>query len=135
VRKGLESTLTILAHKLKKGVSVEKEYAEGLSRICANGGELNQVWTTIVDNAVDATHGHGSLKVKTSRDDGHVLVEISDDGAGIPREAKNRIFEPFHHQGRGRGNGVEPRHRLAYRRGARRRDPGRLCPRGDDLQG
>jgi signal transduction histidine kinase len=85
VRKGLESTLTILAHKLKKGLSVEKEYAEGLPRICANGGELNQVWTNIVNNAVDAMHGHGSLKVKTSRDD----------GPGITREAKNRIFEPF----------------------------------------
>jgi signal transduction histidine kinase len=106
VRKGLESTLTILAHKLKKGLSVQKEYAEGLPRICANGGELNQVWTNIVDNAVDAMHGHGSLKVKTSRDDGHVLVEISDDRAGIPRE-ENRIFEPFFTtKGVGEGTGL-----------------------------
>jgi signal transduction histidine kinase len=107
VREGLESTLTILAHKLKKGVSVEKEYAEGLPRICANGGELNQVWTNIVDNAVDAMRGHGSLKVKTTRDDRHVLVEISDDGAGIPREAKTRIFEPFFTtKGVGEGTGL-----------------------------
>ncbi|MCA1717926.1 MAG: GHKL domain-containing protein [Actinobacteria bacterium] len=107
VREGLESTLTILAHKLKKGVSVEKEYAEGLPRICANGGELNQVWTNIVDNAVDAMHGHGSLKVKTFRDDGYVLVEISDDGSGIPREAKTRIFEPFFTtKGVGEGTGL-----------------------------
>ena len=107
VREGLESTLTILAHKLKKGVSVEKEYAEGLPRICANGGELNQVWTNIVDNAVDAMRGHGNLKVKTSRDDGHVLVEISDDGPGIPREAKNRVFEPFFTtKGVGEGTGL-----------------------------
>ena len=107
VREGLESTLTILAHKLKKGVSVEKDYAEGLPRICANGGELNQVWTNIVDNAVDAMRGQGSLKVKTSRDDGHVLVEISDDGPGIPREAKNRIFEPFFTtKGVGEGTGL-----------------------------
>jgi len=59
VREGLESTLTILAHKLKKGVEVEREYAKGLPRICAHGGELNQVWTNIVDNAVDAWAGTG----------------------------------------------------------------------------
>ena len=107
VREGLESTLTILAHKLKKGVEVEKEYAEGLPRICANGGELNQVWTNIVDNAVDAMHGRGNLKVKTSRDDGHVLVEIADAGPGIPREAKSRIFEPFFTtKGVGEGTGL-----------------------------
>jgi signal transduction histidine kinase len=106
VREGLESTLTILAPKLKKGVSVEKEYAERLPRICANGRELNQVWTNIVDNAVDAMHGHGSLKVKTFRDDGYVLVEISDDRAGIPRE-ENRIFEPFFTtKGVGEGTGL-----------------------------
>ena len=107
VREGLESTLTILAHKLKNGVTVEKEYAEGLPRICANGGELNQVWTNILDNAVDAMHGHGRLRVKTSRDDGHVLVEIADDGPGIPREAKSRIFEPFFTtKGVGEGTGL-----------------------------
>ncbi len=108
VREGLESTLTILAHKLKKGVAVEREYAEGLPRICAYGGELNQVWTNIVDNAVDAMHGQGKLKVKTSRDEGgHVLVEIADDGPGIPREAKNRIFEPFFTtKGVGEGTGL-----------------------------
>ena len=133
MRKGLESTLTILAHKLKKGVSVEKEYAEELPRICANGGELNQVWTNIVDNAVDAMRGHGSLKVKTSRDAGHVLVEISDDGAGIPREEDPHLRALLHHQGRRRGDGVGPRHRPAHRRGARRRDPGRLCSQADDL--
>jgi signal transduction histidine kinase len=107
VREGLESTLTILAHKLKKGVAVEREYAEGLPRICAVGGELNQVWTNIVDNAVDAMNGQGKLKVKTSRDDGHVLVEIADDGPGISREIKNRIFEPFFTtKGVGEGTGL-----------------------------
>jgi signal transduction histidine kinase len=96
VREGLESTLTILAHKLKKGVAVEREYAEGLPKICAHGGELNQVWTNLVDNAVDAMNGYGKLKVKASRDgEEHVLVEITDDGPGIPREIKSRIFEPF----------------------------------------
>jgi signal transduction histidine kinase len=107
MREGLESTLTILAHKLKKGVTVEREYAEGLPRICANGAELNQVWTNIVDNAVDAMDGHGKLKVKTARNGEHVLVEITDDGPGIPRELKNRIFEPFFTtKGVGEGTGL-----------------------------
>ena len=107
VHEGLESTLTILAHKLKKGITVDREYAEGLPLVCAHGGELNQVWTNIIDNAVDATNGHGKLKVKTSRDDGHVLVEISDDGPGIPREIRNRIFEPFFTtKGVGEGTGL-----------------------------
>ena len=60
-----------------------------------------------MDNAVDAMHGHGNLKVKTSRDDGHVLVEIADDGPGIPREVKSRIFEPFFTtKGVGEGTGL-----------------------------
>jgi signal transduction histidine kinase len=107
VRDGLESTLTILAHKLKKGVTVEREYAEGLPRIWAHGGELNQVWINIIDNAVDAMDGHGKLKVKTSWDEDHVLVEIIDDGPGIPREVKSHIFEPFFTtKGVGEGTGL-----------------------------
>jgi signal transduction histidine kinase len=58
-------------------------------------GELNQVWTNIIDNAVDAMEGHGKLKVKTSWEENYVSVEITNDGPGIPREVKNRIFEPF----------------------------------------
>jgi signal transduction histidine kinase len=94
VREGLENTLTILGHKLK-GVSVEREYEEDLPTTWANAGELNQVWTNIIDNAVDAMEGHGKLKVKTSWEQNYVLVEIIDDGPGIPREVKDRIFEPF----------------------------------------
>ncbi len=94
VREGLENTLTILGHKLK-GVSVEREYEEDLPTTWANAGELNQVWTNIIDNAVDAMEGHGKLKVKTSWEENYVLVEIIDDGPGIPREVKDRIFEPF----------------------------------------
>ncbi len=94
VREGLENTLTILGHKLK-GVTVEREYEENLPTTWANAGELNQVWTNIIDNAVDAMEGHGNLKVKTSWDEDYVLVEITNDGPGIPREIQNRIFEPF----------------------------------------
>jgi hypothetical protein len=77
VREGVESTLTIFAHKLKKDVAVEREYAERLPRICGQGEEFNQVRTNIVDNALDAMNGQGELKVKTSRD-----------GPGISREIK-----------------------------------------------
>ena len=94
VREGLENTLTILGHKLK-GVTVEREYEEDLPTTWANAGELNQVWTNIIDNAVDAIEEHGKLKVKTSWYENYVLVEITDDGPGIPREVKDRIFEPF----------------------------------------
>ena len=79
-----------------------------MPRICAHGGELNQVWTNLVDNTGDAMNGHGKLKVKTSRDGGeHVLVEITDDGPGIPREIKSRILEPFFTtKGVGEGTGL-----------------------------
>ena len=120
VREGLESTLTILAHKLKKGVTVEREYAEGLPRICAYGGELNQVWTNLIDNAVDAMERRGKLKVKTSWDEDYVLVEINDDGPGIPREVKNRIFEPFFTTkgvGEGTGLGLDIVRRIVARHG------------------
>jgi signal transduction histidine kinase len=100
--------------------AVEREYAEGLPHICTRGGELNQMWTNIVDNAVDTMHMKGKLKVKTSRDDGHVLVEIADDGPGISRQIKNRIFEPFFTT----KNVCEvwgwTRHPLAHRLGPRR---------------
>ncbi len=106
VREGLENTLTILGHKLK-GVTVEREYEEDLPTTWANAGELNQVWTNIIDNAIDAMEGHGKLKVKTSWDEDHVSVEITDDGPGIPREVKNRIFEPFFTtKGVGEGTGL-----------------------------
>jgi signal transduction histidine kinase len=92
VREGLESTLIILGHKLK-GVIVKRDYEVALPKIWANGGELNQVWTNLIDNAAEAVEGR--IAVRAYRDGGQVVVEISDDGPGIPREIQNRIFEPF----------------------------------------
>jgi signal transduction histidine kinase len=94
VRDGLESTLTILGHKLK-GATVERKYQEDLPKIWANAGELNQVWTNLLDNAADAVGGRGRMAVRAYRDGDAVAVEITDDGPGIPREIQNRIFEPF----------------------------------------
>jgi signal transduction histidine kinase len=94
VREGLESTLTILGHKLK-GVTVSRDYGEGLPRTWAHAGELNQVWNNLLDNAADAVDGKGRIGLKAYRDGDAVVVEISDDGPGIPREAQARVFEPF----------------------------------------
>ena len=95
VHEGLENTLIILQHKLKKGVTVKREYAPNLPHIQAYASELNQVWTNIIDNAVDAMNGKGEIKIKTYEEDNRVVVEISDNGPGIPEEIQTRIFEPF----------------------------------------
>jgi signal transduction histidine kinase len=95
VHEGLENTLVIMQHKLKKGVTVRREYAPDLPRIEAYASELNQVWTNIIDNAVDAMKGKGEIRIKTYQEEGRVIVEISDNGPGIPPEIQSRIFEPF----------------------------------------
>jgi len=95
VHEGLDNTLLVLAHKLKSGISVRKEYAPHLPNIQANGSELNQVWTNIIDNAADALEGQGEVTIRTRQDEGWVVIEIEDDGPGIPAEIQSRIFEPF----------------------------------------
>jgi signal transduction histidine kinase len=95
VHEGLDSTLVILRHKLVQGTSVVKEYATGLPRIEAYASELNQVWTNLIDNAVDAMNGSGELRIRTSGDDQRVIVEITDTGPGIPTENQAHIFDAF----------------------------------------
>jgi signal transduction histidine kinase len=95
VVKSLETTLTILNHKLKRGVTVERDYQPIPLLVNSFGSELNQVWTNIIDNAIDAMNGQGELRVRTFRDNGCVVVEIGDNGAGIPPEVGAHIFEPF----------------------------------------
>jgi signal transduction histidine kinase len=95
VQEGLENTLVILAHKLKGHVRVHKEFAPDLPRIEAYASELNQVWTNIIDNAIDAMNGEGEIRLKTSALDNEVMVEICDSGPGMPPEIQQRIFEPF----------------------------------------
>jgi len=95
VHEGLENTLVIMQHKLKKGVTVKREYSPNLPHIEAYASELNQVWTNIIDNAIDAMNGKGEIKIKTYVDDQRVIVEITDNGPGIPEEIQSRIFEPF----------------------------------------
>ena len=96
LHKGLDNTLLILKHKLKtKNITVTREYADDLPRITAHGSLLNQVWTNLIDNAVDAMQAGGKLKILTKLEPGDILIEIRDDGAGIPPEIQSRIFEPF----------------------------------------
>ncbi|HVF29192.1 MAG TPA: ATP-binding protein [Pyrinomonadaceae bacterium] len=96
LHKGLENTLVILKHKLKvKSINVERDYAEDLPRITAYGSELNQVWTNLIDNAIDAMNDGGHLKIRTKHEPDAVLVEIRDDGRGIPADIQPRIFDPF----------------------------------------
>jgi signal transduction histidine kinase len=96
VHKALENTLLILKYKLKKkNISVTREFAESLPLISAFGSELNQVWTNLIVNAVDAMSEGGTLKVRTRKEPTDILVEIRDNGSGIPIELRSRIFEPF----------------------------------------
>lgn len=105
--RSLETTLTILNHKLKKGVKVERDYQPVPLLVDSFGSELNQVWTNIIDNAIDAMDGKGELRVRTYRDDGCVVVEIRDNGPGIPANVQPHIFEPFFTtKGVGQGTGL-----------------------------
>ena len=95
LKKGLENTLTIMAHKLKKGVSVQRDYHDTPLLVNSFGSELNQVWTNIIDNAVDAMKGKGELRLKTFLEGDCAVVEIGDSGPGIPADVQSHIFEPF----------------------------------------
>lgn len=95
IHEGLENTLLIMQHKLKKGVAVKREYSQGLPPIEAYASELNQVWTNIIDNAIDAMHGRGEIRIRTYQEDYRVFVEITDNGPGVPEDIRSRIFEPF----------------------------------------
>jgi signal transduction histidine kinase len=107
VVKSLETTLTILNHKLRRGVAVQREYQPVPLLVSSFGSELNQVWTNIMDNAVDAMQGTGELRVRAYRDDGGVLVEIGDNGPGIPDDVQPHIYEPFFTtKGVGEGTGL-----------------------------
>ena len=106
IHEGLESTLTMLSHKLK-GVTVIRTYDRTLPHIPAYGNELNQVWTNLIDNAIDAVGGAGQVGVRTRREDHHVVVEIQDNGAGIPEHVRPHLFEPFFTtKGVGKGTGL-----------------------------
>jgi signal transduction histidine kinase len=116
VHEGLNSTLIMLGHKLKKGdVEVVRDYEKDLPHVCGHAGELNQVWTNLLDNAIDAVDGQGRITVRTASENGRVLVEVADDGPGIPEDVRKRIFEPFYTTkdvGKGTGLGLDISYRV-----------------------
>jgi signal transduction histidine kinase len=95
LRDDLEDTLKIFGHWLKKGITVKRDYDQSAPRVCAYGSELNQVWTNLIDNAIDAMNGNGELRVHTWRELNCVAVEIGDNGPGVPAAIQSRIFDPF----------------------------------------
>ena len=133
LRIGLEQTLVILRHRLKE-IEVETRLPDDLPEIEAYASELNQVWTNIIDNAVDAMDGKGTLVLSAEPDpDGGVVVRICDSGPGIPEAVRARLFEPFYttkELGRGTGLGLHISHNVIARHGGRievETEPGRTC--------
>jgi len=119
VTDGLDSTLVMLGHKLRGGVTVVRDYGADVPRIDAHAGELNQVWTNLIDNAVDAMDGRGTLRVATRADGDGVVVEIGDTGPGMPPHVADRAFEPFYTTkdvGKGTGLGLDIARRIVVDR-------------------
>ncbi len=133
VCEGIADTLVILRHRLK-GIDVEEHYAANMPQIEAYGGELNQVWTNLIDNAVDALDGRGTISVSADHaEEGGVAVRICDDGPGIPVDVLPRLFEPFFTTkgpGIGTGLGLHIAHQVVARHGGQievASEPGRTC--------
>jgi signal transduction histidine kinase len=119
VTEGIESTLVMLGHKLRGGVDVVRDFDPELGPIEAIPGELNQVWTNLIDNAIDAMEGKGTLRVATRPDGDCVVVEIADTGAGMPVEVQSRAFDPFFTTkdvGKGTGLGLDISRRIIVER-------------------
>jgi signal transduction histidine kinase len=133
VREGLDSTLVILHNKLKEGVAVVRDYADDLPVIQAYASELNQVWTNLIDNAIDAMQGRGTLTIRARREDPWVVVEFEDDGPGIPEEHRSEIFDPFYttkSPGEGTGLGLNISLNLVQKHQGQitvTSEPGRTC--------
>ncbi len=119
VHEGLDSTLVMLRSKLKHGITVRREYARDLPRIQAYASELNQVWTNLIDNAADAMEGKGEIVLRTRQDGEWVVVEVEDNGPGIPAASQSRVFDPFFTTkppGAGTGLGLNISHTIVVRK-------------------
>jgi signal transduction histidine kinase len=119
VHRGLENTLRVLGHKLRN-VEVIREYDLSLPIITARGGELNQVWTNLIDNAIDAAGDGGTIWLITRHENAFVMVEVADNGSGIPAEVMPQIFEPFFttkEVGKGTGLGLDITYRIVEQHG------------------
>jgi signal transduction histidine kinase len=114
IHQGLENTIRVMKYKLKD-VTVIREYDPDLPKITARGSELNQVWTNLIDNAVDAMDGKGTIRLITRCENAFAMIEVADDGPGIPPEVQARMFEPFYTTkdvGAGTGLGLDISYRI-----------------------
>jgi predicted CoA-binding protein len=133
IHEGLDNTLVMLRSKLRSGITVRREYAENLPHIQAYGSELNQVWTNIIDNAVDAMDNQGELVLRTRQEENWVIVEIQDSGPGIPEEIQSKIFSPFFTTkpvGKGTGLGMNISYNIILKHGGEIKifsRPGNTC--------
>jgi signal transduction histidine kinase len=134
VHEGLENTLVMLRSKLKQGVTVHRQYAADLPLIEAYGSELNQVWTNIIDNAIGAMAGQGEITLRTRQQDQWVVVEIEDNGPGVPESIQGQIFDPFFTTkppGEGTGLGLNISHNIIVQKHkgkiSVRSQPGQTC--------
>ena len=135
LRTGIEQTLVILRHRLKHGIEVDLRLADDLPEIEAYGSELNQVWTNLIDNAIDAMEGRGRIEItaETDADGAGVRVTVCDDGPGIPAAIRDRLFEPFFTTkppGKGTGLGLHISYSVVARHGGTldvESEPGRTC--------
>ncbi len=131
LHEGLDNTLIILTNKLKVGVTVRREYADDLPNIEAYGSELNQIWTNLIDNAIYAMDGRGEITLRTFQRDEHVVIEVEDNGSGIPAGVQGRIFDPFFTTkapGDGTGLGLNTTFNIVQKHGGRievESEPGR----------
>jgi signal transduction histidine kinase len=120
LHEGLETTLAVLGHKLKHtGIEVVRDYDRELGRLTVRGSELNQVWTNLLDNAIDALGERGTITIRTAREGAAALVQIGDDGPGIPAGSRERIFDSFYTTkdvGRGTGLGLATARRIVVDR-------------------
>jgi signal transduction histidine kinase len=119
VTDGLDSTLVMLGHKLRAGVTVVRDYGTDVHRIEAYPGELNQVWTNLIDNAIDAMDGAGTLRLATRAEGNEVVIEVGDTGPGMPPQVAARAFEPFYttkDPGKGTGLGLDIARRIVVER-------------------
>jgi signal transduction histidine kinase len=119
LREGIENTLVILRNRLKSGITVQPSYAADLPPLMAHGGELNQVWTNLLTNAIDAMDGKGRITIRTRLQKAWAVVEIEDNGPGIPEEMQSRIFDPFFttkEPGKGTGLGLSISHSIITER-------------------
>jgi signal transduction histidine kinase len=116
---GLDSTLVMLGHRLRDGVSVVRDYDSDVPMIPAYASELNQVWTNLIDNAIDAMDGRGTLRLSTQLDGDHVVVRVGDTGSGITPEVAARAFDAFYttkEVGKGTGLGLDIAQRIVVDR-------------------